>query len=163
MPKPYNAFDWYWLSDNGQIYGSARQAKVQKGDVAYSAWMEDGTLPTPWPTDESGSQTDAALQDVLTPYGLSVSGATSTAVPMSVTSSQAKIQLFRTPGKEDGKTLLDDVTAAVTAASGEVAIWYTEARTWDRNNPYVATLSKGLGLSSSEVDDLFIAAAKIAA
>lgn len=161
MPKNYNAFDWYWLSDNGRIYGSAKQTKVSKNDAAYLAWMEDGTLPTPWPTDENGSQTDAALQDVLAPFNLFVSG--SNAVPLSVASSQAKIQLFRTPGKEDGKTLLDDVTASVSKTGGEVAIWFAEARTWERANPYVADLSKGLGLSSSDVDDLFVAAAKIAA
>ena len=60
--------------------------------------------------------------------------------PVSVTSAQAKIQLLRTPGSADGKTLLDDVTAAVQKAGGEVAIWFTDARTWERNNHDVAQI-----------------------
>ena len=75
MLKSYNPFDWYWLSGDGRTYSSARQAKVQKDDAAYLDWIRDGSLPTPWPSDETGSQTDASLQDVLSPYGLRVSPA----------------------------------------------------------------------------------------
>lgn len=85
------------------------------------------------------------------------------AVPISVTSAQAKIQCLRSPAVAGGKTLLDDITAAVQAAGGEVAIWFSDARTWERANPYVAQLSGGLKLTSAQVDQLFIAAAQISA
>ncbi|WP_182179340.1 hypothetical protein [Methylobacterium radiotolerans] len=84
-------------------------------------------------------------------------------VPLSVTKAQAKIQLRRTPGAEDGKTLLDDVKAAVAAAGGEVEIWFEDAQTWERQNPYVLQLGGSLDLSEQQIDELFIAAAKIAA
>jgi hypothetical protein len=81
----------------------------------------------------------------------------------SVTSAQAKIQCLRTPGSATGKTLLDDITAAVQAQGGEAQIWFTEARTWERSNPYVTALSKGLKLTSDQVNKLFNEAAQIAA
>jgi hypothetical protein len=84
-------------------------------------------------------------------------------VPSSVTSAQAKIQLLRTPGSATGKTLLDDVTAAVQAKGGEINIWFTDARTWDRNNPYVAQLGSSLKLNAATIDGLFTAAAQISA
>jgi hypothetical protein len=84
-------------------------------------------------------------------------------VPSSVSSAQAKIQLLRTPGSADGKTLLDDVAGAVQKAGGEVAIWFSDARTWERANPYVAQLGKSLKLKAADIDALFSAASQIAA
>lgn len=88
---------------------------------------------------------------------------TPTTVIPNVSSAQAKIQCLRTLGAESGKTLLDDITAAVQAAGGEAQIWFAEARTWERDNPYVENLSSGLKLKPADVDQLFIAAAQIAA
>ena len=82
-------------------------------------------------------------------------------VPGAVSRAQAKIQLLRTPGST--KTLLDDVKAAVEAAGGEVEIWFTDATTWERANPYVAQLGGALKLTDEQIDELFVAAAKIAA
>ncbi|KTS09741.1 hypothetical protein SB2_11850 [Methylobacterium radiotolerans] len=84
-------------------------------------------------------------------------------VPFLVTKAQAKIQLRRTPGSAEGKTMLDDVVAAVKVAGGEVEIWFDDAQTWERANPYVAALSgpDGLKLTSDQVDELFIEASKI--
>ncbi|MCJ2084584.1 hypothetical protein MKK88_01055 [Methylobacterium sp. E-005] len=157
----FNPHDWYWQADDGRVFSSARFATVATGDAEFAAWSSDNRKPTRWPTDDSGAQTDAALSDVLTPYGIAISGYTP--VPVSVSSAQAKIQCQRTPGSASGKTLLDDITAAVQAAGGEAQIWFTEARAWERTNPYVASLSSGLKLTSAQVDQLFIAAAQIAA
>lgn len=62
----YTPADWYWLADDGRLSSSARQAIVTTDDAAYRAW---GGQPTRWPEDGEGAQTNAALQDVLTPYG----------------------------------------------------------------------------------------------
>ncbi|MCB4803511.1 hypothetical protein QO001_000856 [Methylobacterium brachiatum] len=86
-----------------------------------------------------------------------------TPVPAAVSSAQAKIQLLRTPGSADDKTLLDDVMADVQKAGGEVAIWFSDARTWERANPYVAQLGKSRKLKDADIDALFVAAAQIAA
>ena len=66
---PFTPQDWYWLADDGRVFTSARQAVVTADDPAYVAFKA-GANPTAWPRDEAGAQTAAALQDVLTPYGL---------------------------------------------------------------------------------------------
>ena len=73
-----------------------------------------------------------------------------------VSSAQAKIQLGRAGH-------LAAVKAAVDQAGGEVAIWYSDARTWQRQNPYVVAIGKALGLSADDMDALFRAAAAIQA
>jgi hypothetical protein len=152
MSKPYNPRAWFWLAEDGRVFGSAASKTTDVEDDAYKAWSEDGSVATPWPRDDAGKQTDAALDDVLAPYGL----ATGTAVPSEVTSAQAKIQLSRAK-------FLPAVKASVEAIGGEVEIWFTDARTWQRNNPHVNEIGAGLNLSASEIDDLFRAAAQIAA
>ncbi|AYO83567.1 hypothetical protein [Methylobacterium brachiatum] len=159
----YNPANHYWLAEDGRLFSSAAGDIVPNDNPAFKAWATGGRLPTAWPRDDAGEQTNAALHEVLAPYSLTISGYT--AVPASVTSAQAKIQCLRTPGSAKDKTLLDDITTAVQATGGEAQIWFTEARTWDRTNPYVASLSgpQGLKLTVDQVDQLFIQAAKIAA
>lgn len=76
--------------------------------------------------------------------------------PAFVSSAQAKIQLRRAG-------LRDQVDAAVQASGGEVLDWFTDARIWERDNPYVASIGTSLKLKDADVDALFVAAAKIAA
>jgi hypothetical protein len=66
----YNPFDWYWLTDDSRVYASARQAIVADSDADYQTWITAGGTATPWPRDDAGNQTNAALQDVLAPYGM---------------------------------------------------------------------------------------------
>ncbi|WP_316189388.1 hypothetical protein [Bradyrhizobium sp. SZCCHNS1054] len=71
LSRPINyPSDWYWIASNGNVYSSARQLVVTAEDAAYVAWLAAGNIPTIWPKDDSGGQTIAALQDVLTTYGL---------------------------------------------------------------------------------------------
>lgn len=77
MSKKYSVppTDWYWISPDGEsVYGSKRQSIVALSDADYEAWASDGSQPTLWPKDASGAQTDAAMQEVLTPFGLSLPG-----------------------------------------------------------------------------------------
>lgn len=71
MQAAYNPYDWYWLADDNRVYASARQVIVDDTDSDYIAWIANNTA-TPWPRDQAGDQTDAALQEVLTPYNLFV-------------------------------------------------------------------------------------------
>ncbi|GEP09798.1 hypothetical protein [Methylobacterium gnaphalii] len=82
-------------------------------------------------------------------------------VPSIVSSAQAKIQLTLTPGKTDGKSLFDDAKALVDQADVQTQIWFSDARTWMRDNVYVNQIAAALGLSSSVVDELFTSAATI--
>jgi hypothetical protein len=63
----YNNF---WLADDGRVYGSAKQLIADTSDPDYTAWTGLGNVATPWPRDGAGNQTNAALQDALTPHGL---------------------------------------------------------------------------------------------
>ena len=66
----YDPKNWYWTADDDRIFASARIAIVDADDPDFVAWLAAGHLATPWPRDLDGGQTTAALQDVLTPYGL---------------------------------------------------------------------------------------------
>lgn len=67
----FDPFHWYWLAEDGRVYSSASQSLVDDDDAGYSEWSVENHA-TPWPRDAEGNQTDAALQDVLSEYGLSV-------------------------------------------------------------------------------------------
>jgi hypothetical protein len=73
ISRPYNVFDWYWLAEDGRVFSSKRQLVVDESDAAYAEWANYGQ-PTPWPRDDSGSQTDQALQDVFDSYDIKVGG-----------------------------------------------------------------------------------------
>lgn len=71
----YNATIWYWAGQpEGQtapiIYSSAKAAVVAETDADYIAWIASGGGATPWPRDETGAITVAALDEVLTAAGL---------------------------------------------------------------------------------------------
>jgi hypothetical protein len=68
----YDPRDHYWRADDGRIYSSKAQALVADNDHAYQEWLATPRIPTAWPVDENGAQTDAALNDVLAPFGLQV-------------------------------------------------------------------------------------------
>jgi hypothetical protein len=63
----FDAHHWFWLADDGRIFSSEQQVLVASTDPDYVAWLEF-SQPTPWPRDDAGNQTDAALQAVLDPY-----------------------------------------------------------------------------------------------
>jgi hypothetical protein len=64
-------FDHFWLADDGRVYGSAKQIVSDTNDPDYVAWTQRN-VATVWPSDGAGNQTNAALQEVLTPYSLFV-------------------------------------------------------------------------------------------
>lgn len=66
----YNAANWYWLASDGRIYSSSQQAIFAEKDKEFVAWKAAGNLPTPWPKDVDGKETDAALAAVLAASGL---------------------------------------------------------------------------------------------
>ena len=58
------------MAADGRIYSSAKQAIVDEKDKDFVAWKAAGNLPTPWPKDGEGKETNAALAAVLAPYSL---------------------------------------------------------------------------------------------
>ena len=64
-------YNHFWLADDGRVYGSSTETITNTSDPNYVAWIANN-VPTPWPRNTAGNQTDPALQDVLTPYNLFV-------------------------------------------------------------------------------------------
>jgi hypothetical protein len=72
MPNQYNPTSWYWLASDGRVFASAKQAIVDIHDADYEAWLAEGNIPTSWPTDTAGNQTDTDLQWVFDNAGVSI-------------------------------------------------------------------------------------------
>lgn len=70
--RAYFAHDWYWVASDGRLFSSSRQALIKPTDAAYQMWCNGGGVAYPWPVDEAGAQTDAALQAAFKGYGLFV-------------------------------------------------------------------------------------------
>lgn len=70
----YNPSDWYWLADDGRLYSSKKNKLIAAKDKDYVAWCETPYLPTRWPSDDQGEQTDSELAKVLSPYGIVFAG-----------------------------------------------------------------------------------------
>lgn len=66
----YDPHCWYWVDESGRIWSSARSLAITPSDSDYKMWVASGGVPTLWPRDETGQQTDEALDAVLAPYGL---------------------------------------------------------------------------------------------
>lgn len=77
-------------------------------------------------------------------------------IPFSVTPFQAKAALLVAG-------LLPAVEAAIAAAAPIAQLAWSDATAFTRDSPTIAALSAQLGLTSAQVDDLFIAAASIEA
>lgn len=75
-------------------------------------------------------------------------------VPQSVTPRQARLAL-----SQQGK--LAAVNTAVAAADDATKITWEFALSIDRTSPLVATLGAAIGLTDSQIDDLFILAATL--
>lgn len=69
MDFVFNARAWYWKADDGRIYSGASGGLVPSTDADYVAFIAN-VPPNQWPRDAQGNQTNAALQEVLSTFGL---------------------------------------------------------------------------------------------
>jgi hypothetical protein len=125
----YDPLDWYWLASDGRLFASARQAIIAVSDDAYKAWLAAGNNPTPWPKDETATQTGVALQWVfdtidapifvdLTSYAANARFLKETG---GITVNGAAIQTDR-----DSQAMISNAYAYVTA-SGAASVSYKTA------------------------------------
>ena len=101
----------------------------------------------------SGTPTEAdAAADIANPAPEPV------VVPASVTRRQLKEQLIRMDRIHE----VEATVSAIPGTEGRVARnWWAEAVEFRRDHPLVASLGSALGLSSTEIDAAFVAAAQL--
>lgn len=112
-PDNYVPRDWYWVSEDGRVYASARAAIVSADDKGLADFKDRGQVPTPWPKDADGQESDAELNDVLRPYGLWVGGR------IQQISFREFIRLFT-----EGEQL---AIASAAMADATTKLWYDQA------------------------------------
>lgn len=99
---------------------------------------------------------DSYINGAFVPNIMHISN-TSIIVPQSITRFQALAALHNAG-------LLDIVQAAITASTDPlVSLAWNNAQTFDRSSPTIASLATSLNLSSTQIDDLFIAGSKLVA
>ena len=82
-------------------------------------------------------------------------------VPQEVTNFQARALLQNMPGSAEGKTLFDDVDAALEAKGGIPWQAWEYATAFRRESSLVAAIAAHLSLTDEQLDEMFIAAAAI--
>lgn len=75
-------------------------------------------------------------------------------VPTAITPLQGRLALKRAG-------LLESVESAIVQANGETQIWWEYATLWHRTHQLLNALATSLGLSSGQVDELFVVAREI--
>lgn len=128
----FEARNWYWLSDDGErIYSSSRQAVVDEKDKDFSAWKAAGNLPTPWPKNADGKETDEALAAVLAANGLQMFPPT-----LDETKEALKARVDAAAEKERLKYITDGVGQSMTYTEKfNQAVDYSKKYTAHANDP----------------------------
>jgi hypothetical protein len=70
---------WFWLADDGRLYGSEKELITDVTDPDYIAWQgtDDPVAEAQiWPRDDTGAQTPNSMLAVMTLYGKTVPGST---------------------------------------------------------------------------------------
>lgn len=75
-------------------------------------------------------------------------------IPQSVSARQARLALLQA-------NLLSTVTASVTSMPEEVQITWEYATEWYRTDPLVISIGSSLGLSNTQMDELFLTASTL--
>jgi hypothetical protein len=62
----------YWLADDGRVFSGPQEKIVDANDPSYQEFVAKGYTATRWAVDETGAQTDAALQAAVGPQRMFV-------------------------------------------------------------------------------------------
>lgn len=153
--EPVQRVTWTIPSNPGAVYTRPDEREITL-DVEFAGL---GRLPFTARADDAtahGRAIFAILTDPSSGIPIGAYVAPPPEIPFRVTRAQAKIALHRAG-------LLAQVQAIVVESDDvELALWWSEAGTWERTNSYVQALGARLGLDSQAVDNLFRSAASIA-
>lgn len=122
--------------------------KYYKHNGEVYAFESDGSQDA-WIPSGAALMTDAEVDAHLNPPPIII-------IPQSISRFQARAALL-------AAGLLSDVEAAVAAADPFAQLAWAEAQEWRRDSPTLLALAHGIGLTDTEIDDLFIQAAAIRA
>ena len=134
---------YYWIAAESKV--------TQLDNALYAQWVANGNPKagyyTPIPDPPGPGYTYNGTAWVAPPVY----------IPQQVTAFQARAALYNAG-------LLATVEAAVAASTDEVLkLAWAHALHFDRNSPTIAAMAATLGLSDTDVDNLFIAASQIEA
>jgi hypothetical protein len=142
---------WCWLADDGRIYSGKSQTVITDSDPDYLAFTAAGGVPTRWPEDESGNQTDASMAEVVAPAGLAV-GKTNALLNYA-----AKLRLAReTAGIVfNGKRIATDreSQARVDSALGYVLQEPSATISWKTSDGFVELDAQAMTLLAKQVGE----------
>jgi hypothetical protein len=65
-----NPRSFYWLAEDGRVFSGPLEQIVTTDDPGYLQFFGSGNIPTRWPMDVDGNQTEAALQQAIGPVGM---------------------------------------------------------------------------------------------
>lgn len=136
-----NSVEVTWFGPNGKPTRCRSYADVQMDEMVADLGAEAATYAS------LVAQVKAAIVPPPPPV---------TYIPYSVTPFQAKAALLQAG-------LLSSVQAVIAQASPIAQLAWSDATEFTRDSPTIAALSAQLGLSSAQVDALFVAAAAIEA
>lgn len=137
-PIAYNPYDWYWLVKETNQYWSSKISTY---------------ILTPDQTKLTNIDTEEDLSLVLQPYGLQ---GPYVLVPLFVTNYQGRAALLQAGLFQQ----VDQAVQALGNTSMEYQAW-EYATNFYRNSPFITSLGSQLGLTSDQIDKLFITADKI--
>lgn len=150
----YNAANWYWLASDSRIYSSSQQALIKEKDKDFVAWKAAGNLPTPWPKDGEGKETNAALAAVLAPYSLRLFPPTLDEVKQDLQlkvdeQAEQERQKYITGGSGQSMTYTEKFNQAVDYSKKWQAHMKTPTQEPEPNENDYLLLKAGLGIDGS--------------
>ena len=118
-------------------------------------WKADGVTIGPCGAEQARHTLSGMAPPSYTP------AETAEAVPQSVTLVQLRIALLQGPGVRPGRSLLQDVGEAIQMAGSEANELWEYASVIDRRGRLAMLLASHCHLSTSQIDALFRASARI--
>lgn len=66
----FNPGNWYWVQENGSVFSSAKRKFYAQSNADFKAWLAEGNIPTQYPRDETGNQSEDELAATLLEHGV---------------------------------------------------------------------------------------------
>jgi len=129
-------------------------------------WARESRYPTPVPEffgtcpDDSPTQVDGVLGVFLqSDWEQMQRDEMRARVPQSVTRAQAKLALLQAGLLSSVQPAIDSIPDATARTSAQID--WDDRLTFDRSNGSLVTMAAIMGMTETQIDDLFIAAAKL--